>query len=313
MKYDGYNGQIIVEDDVLVIERDGLVARAAFGKGTSPRRIPLQALSGVSMQEATRLKNGWITLGIGGAKPADLNAKTAASNGDAVMFTHKNGEQSAALHVWLRSAVERNKSAGIDPGSVDFDASGGGQSGRLDRLASAAAEKASALQNKQEGIEAVAGQAVAARAAAKEALGILFEGTSHESGRNSRVSLYADRLERVQDKKLTSISKAKQDTEVTPVRAVSSVQAKKDGMMYTKVTVYASGNDIEFRFGHDEAQRFKDALMRLVLQGPTPQPAAAPAAPDLADQLSKLASLRDQGILTEDEFAAKKADILSRM
>jgi hypothetical protein len=43
------------------------------------------------------------------------------------------------------------------------------------------------------------------------------------------------------------------------------------------------------------------------------QPAAAGAAGDLADQLGKLASLRDQGILTHDEFSAKKAELLSRM
>lgn len=38
--------------------------------------------------------------------------------------------------------------------------------------------------------------------------------------------------------------------------------------------------------------------------------AASAAAPDLADQLTKLAVLRDQGILTDDEFAAQKAKLL---
>ncbi len=38
-------------------------------------------------------------------------------------------------------------------------------------------------------------------------------------------------------------------------------------------------------------------------------PAAAPA-DDLTTQLEALAKLRDQGILTEDEFSAKKAQIL---
>lgn len=33
----------------------------------------------------------------------------------------------------------------------------------------------------------------------------------------------------------------------------------------------------------------------------------------LADQLVQLASLRDQGVLTEEEFSAKKAEILARM
>ncbi|MCX6392625.1 MAG: SHOCT domain-containing protein [Actinobacteria bacterium] len=41
-------------------------------------------------------------------------------------------------------------------------------------------------------------------------------------------------------------------------------------------------------------------------------PAAPAAAPqdDLAAQLESLAKLRDQGILTEEEFSAKKAQIL---
>lgn len=35
--------------------------------------------------------------------------------------------------------------------------------------------------------------------------------------------------------------------------------------------------------------------------------------PDVTEQLMKLASLRDAGVLTEEEFAAKKAELLSRM
>ncbi len=40
------------------------------------------------------------------------------------------------------------------------------------------------------------------------------------------------------------------------------------------------------------------------------QPAAAPQA-DVVSQLKELASLKDQGILTEEEFAAQKAKILA--
>jgi hypothetical protein len=40
---------------------------------------------------------------------------------------------------------------------------------------------------------------------------------------------------------------------------------------------------------------------------------AATPAPNLADQIKQLAELRDAGVLSEEEFAAKKADLLSRM
>jgi Short C-terminal domain len=40
------------------------------------------------------------------------------------------------------------------------------------------------------------------------------------------------------------------------------------------------------------------------------EPASAAATP-VADELAKFAALRDQGILTEDEFAAKKPQLLT--
>lgn len=46
---------------------------------------------------------------------------------------------------------------------------------------------------------------------------------------------------------------------------------------------------------------------------PPPPPPASAEKPDVLEQLSKLAALRDAGVVTEDEFAAKKAELLSRM
>ena len=46
-----------------------------------------------------------------------------------------------------------------------------------------------------------------------------------------------------------------------------------------------------------------------------PLPAAAPAAPeaDPADQLKKLADLHQSGLLTDDEFAAKRAALVDKL
>ena len=44
---------------------------------------------------------------------------------------------------------------------------------------------------------------------------------------------------------------------------------------------------------------------------PPPAPAAAPAAADPIAQLKELAALKQQGILTDEEFAAQKAKILA--
>jgi hypothetical protein len=45
-------------------------------------------------------------------------------------------------------------------------------------------------------------------------------------------------------------------------------------------------------------------------QSYAPPPPAAPAEPDYVAELSKLAQLRDQGIITNEDFEAKKKQIL---
>lgn len=45
-------------------------------------------------------------------------------------------------------------------------------------------------------------------------------------------------------------------------------------------------------------------------QTAAPAPAAAPAQDDVTAQLTQLNNLKNQGIITEEEFAAKKAQIL---
>jgi hypothetical protein len=50
-----------------------------------------------------------------------------------------------------------------------------------------------------------------------------------------------------------------------------------------------------------------------IVSGPSAQSAEEPGASDPLDDLSRLASLRDAGVLTEAEFAAEKARVLDRI
>jgi uncharacterized membrane protein YdbT with pleckstrin-like domain len=50
-----------------------------------------------------------------------------------------------------------------------------------------------------------------------------------------------------------------------------------------------------------------------IAANPAPRPVAAAATPDVADQIAKLATLRDQGAITTEEYEAKKAELLDRM
>jgi hypothetical protein len=73
-------------------------------------------------------------------------------------------------------------------------------------------------------------------------------------------------------------------------------------------TAYAVGR-------HASNQRQEQAADAAYEQGladaaAAPPPQVAPAEPDTVEQLRRLAELRDQGILTEEEFSAEKRKIL---
>ena len=59
------------------------------------------------------------------------------------------------------------------------------------------------------------------------------------------------------------------------------------------------------RWGQQEAERYDEPAAP-----PPPPPAPAAPAADPIEQLKQLAELKNQGILTEEEFAAQKAKIL---
>ncbi len=71
------------------------------------------------------------------------------------------------------------------------------------------------------------------------------------------------------------------------------------------------------KFADRDAQIYADRQQayqqQAMAQAPPPPPQVAPAAPaadDTIEQLQKLGELKQQGILTEEEFAAQKAKIL---
>jgi Short C-terminal domain len=81
--------------------------------------------------------------------------------------------------------------------------------------------------------------------------------------------------------------------------------------------IAGTATSVSNRVSRRQARRWAGDEPQQAYQEPPPQqyaaPApAAPAAPDPIDQLKELAALKDQGILTEEEFASEKAKILGR-
>jgi Short C-terminal domain len=85
------------------------------------------------------------------------------------------------------------------------------------------------------------------------------------------------------------------------------------GMARTAV-IAGTATSVSNRVSRRQAQRWsdQDAYAQPQYEQPppaAPPPAAAPAG-DRVEKLKELASLKDQGVLTEAEFAAEKARIL---
>jgi len=64
------------------------------------------------------------------------------------------------------------------------------------------------------------------------------------------------------------------------------------------------------RVRHRQEQRWAEEEQAQYSEQAPPPPPAAPAAPDYAAELEQLAKLRDQGVISADDFEAKKQQLL---
>jgi hypothetical protein len=89
------------------------------------------------------------------------------------------------------------------------------------------------------------------------------------------------------------------------------VATRKEAFGFTTVDVTTAGDHMLFRVKRAEAQNAKDTILRLMLGSADASPApAAPGVALVADELAKLAQLRESGVLSEEEFQAQKTRLL---
>jgi len=118
-----------------------------------------------------------------------------------------------------------------------------------------------------------------------------------------------------------------------PLSSITAVQLKPAGPMVNGFIQFSlpGGNEGRSKFGSQSTDAARDEntvmftrkqqpafdelrgqLERAIVARHAPATAAgAGPAPDLADQLGKLAALRDAGVLTDEEFAVQKARLLA--
>jgi hypothetical protein len=113
------------------------------------------------------------------------------------------------------------------------------------------------------------------------------------------------------------------DFDSFPYQSITSVALGKN-MWGHHITLTVAGNRSQItQIESGKIEAFVDVIQEHLDPAPGPPPMAAPiaasaatassSATDIPAQIQQLAGLRDQGILTPEEFNAKKAELLSRL
>jgi hypothetical protein len=79
--------------------------------------------------------------------------------------------------------------------------------------------------------------------------------------------------------------------------------------------IAGTASAVSGRVSRRQQQKFAEQEAQAQQAAPPPVAAAAPAADsdELINKLKELATLKDQGVLTEEEFSAQKAKILAQL
>lgn len=128
--------------------------------------------------------------------------------------------------------------------------------------------------------------AVAATQPAAESFaadGALLKFKSHINGKNADVAIFPDRIEWLMARGVsgakvtagvltaglsmlaTGVKNGKAGTEMIPMKSITGVSTKRDGMINTVVTVTSSSSAIGFRVSHKEAEQMRQLLNQLIL------------------------------------------------
>lgn len=101
------------------------------------------------------------------------------------------------------------------------------------------------------------------------------------------------------------------------LQKITSVESQ-SGFIVTKLKFYTSGDKIELGIYGEKrmAKQFVSNLQRAVNSADAAVPSAnssSQVTEDFASTLSKLAQLKEKGLITDEEYAAKKAEVLAKI
>lgn len=103
--------------------------------------------------------------------------------------------------------------------------------------------------------------------------------------------------------------------ESMPLKSITSIE-RKSFMGHRTIRMHTSHDELEFKsFKKEQDQALFDAIEagRSSIAAPAPAAAAPASSGDPMAALGKLADLKAAGVLTDEEFNSKKAELLARL
>ncbi len=141
-------------------------------------------------------------------------------------------------------------------------------------------------------------------------------------GNNGRMILQGDNvvISRRGTGLLTALNQGMQGDKTIPIRNITAVQLKAPGLTTGYLQLSLNGRDTPggaYAAVKDEntvlfsgSQHKIFEAFRKELQSRVDQPVRSPSSASVADEIEKLASLRDRGLLTDEEFQEQKQQLL---
>ncbi|RXW32873.1 DUF4429 domain-containing protein [Propioniciclava flava] len=113
----GHNGTVTFDGTVIVIAREGFMARSAFGRGE--KRIPIRSVSAVQLKPPGGFTNGFIQFTISGGRESlackGNRTMAAANDENSVLFTKAQQDVFVELHDAISEALVAPTGSAIDP------------------------------------------------------------------------------------------------------------------------------------------------------------------------------------------------------
>lgn len=144
--------------------------------------------------------------------------------------------------------------------------------------------------------------------------GAVFVAHAYADGHERTLVVTNDRITVHDHGKTGTWTKKGRGVEIIAISKVTSIEVRKTGMLNYALVFHSSGNDLEYYDMREVCEHGRGLVTGLMATLDTTSAPAAPAPADgPLDQLKKLGELHAAGVLTDDEFNAKKAELLNRM